>query len=840
MEWVQRSATFGTVRGPVVYALRNFANCTSRSETDADWEKEFYNRMSWSVPKAMPLDPEPYTAWDRFTEWSFRDTAETHVMAIQEGSREVETMESWWQARHHHTPGGSSSLRPLARSAMLGDSRLRAQDRPNKKAVMEVLPANWLFRACASLPVAAARTSTKNEPGEKNRAIHANNDDSYCMEAYASVHAEKALDFKGMYGKQTPSDVVRWMRLQIMALNSLLYWTSLDYADFNTEHHKLELANTNVARQHAWLKLGRGEVRFQKAFACAWMDEAHTRSYLINKEYGSYRVFNGLYSGSRNTLQDHQYLHRAYASAANVTAQRLGFKSDPVDESFTGDDEDRLDHTMYGAIGYSNAILMAGHNVQPSKQEGGGSSGLRTAQGTAKYVAHSYLQRKMYGDTLPIRPLAKILSTLGSGNWYVEPGVWFDSAIQSSADNWWECVTRGMPLKMARVMCATMLDRLMVVLPERTELEKAVKLEWWRYRKPETHPLWLGTGGCDEDCPIVGGKPEPKHDWPCAATDDWLKRVEPVLKHLREGRADQYRNYLLRESIGPSFHHYRQRSQRDEARKYWPQRVEQRYNFEGQIESRPISMYDIVRSDDGTPSRRRPVDEEEQAAQMGVDVYLLQLCGSAYNLRAWLRPEQWARYQTISPKLVPNAACMRLDSALRAWVSARPFYDPLFHAKAGKARNTKLTVVWAPNGAGKSTMCRVYPHMLDMDVSAYKHVGWLPRRERIEDGTHAHFREAQAAIHDALEYGKRIIVTQWPLRLFHEAAAYYECELSYAEFEPGVELRAQRLAARGWEPARVNKYIEYGIQNHLENEQFIRSKNLKLVKINYWQELSRL
>jgi hypothetical protein len=832
-DWYQRSATFGEFVGKEVYQLRAFVNVTARSETEAPWDAEIANRRSWCVPKMDVLADDPVLGYVESLKKSLTRTATQHVQKVKDGGRAIEDLESWWSARHHHTPSGSSSQRVKAREALKDDARLRAQDRPNKKAVVEVLEDDWIQEVLLSTPCAPARCSTKHEPGDKNRALHANDDNSYFVEAFNSVHMEKMMAFDGMYGKQAPADVVEWIRMHDQSqVYERGWWASTDYKDFNTEHNKAELALCNIIRARAWDGVGEHPAVEDKVMGSYWMAKAHAQSYLRIDEDRNPRVFSGLYSGSRNTLMDHNYMHRGYVDAAIEMIARTGHIVVMRYLAMVGDDEDALFEDLFDAILYTVALTSMGHKANPIKQEAGRCR--RSNIPTASDRTHTFLQRKCAGEMVPVRPLAKILATLAGGNWYVEPGVWYDSAIQSTSDNWWECVVRGMDVACAQKLCAATLDRLMIVKPEKDADDTETRwLEWWDYRNPEgRHPLWIGTPGGEKPVASLNSKPDPHESWPSKATDAWMKRVDHILRELRDGRVEMYRDYLLRESIGPSFHHARQRKMRDESRALWPTRVERKYEMNARHVERP-TLQQLLEATKGSTVGRRPIDEDEQAARMGVDVYLLKLCGGAYNIMEFLPPDQWGKFQQLGEKYRVNDRWLSLDGAFRAWINSLNAYNPLLHVPEIRKRY-EVRFVWMPNGAGKSWLSQRFRRMLDSDVAIYSKYGWGKRYDRYDGGTQGHVEELIHCWNVARDSECVLVLTQWDIKLIDDAIKALGIRSVPICYDPGEQLRRQRFVERGWDEEKIDKFIGYG----RTNLKYAQDKNYEM--IDSWGTLVRL
>lgn len=110
----------------------------------------------------------------------------------------MSTIDSWWRKRKCRVPSGSTTLRMLLEPYRGLDDKIASKDRPNKKAITELLPSNLMTNLIRSerLPYSIARRSTKYEPGRKHRALlYASDDLSTLVAAYASENIEKNMDF---------------------------------------------------------------------------------------------------------------------------------------------------------------------------------------------------------------------------------------------------------------------------------------------------------------------------------------------------------------------------------------------------------------------------------------------------------------------------------------------------------------------------------------------------------------------------------------------------------------------------------------------------------------------
>jgi len=820
----ERSGIYGKYRGSGVHMMRNFMNVTSRLDEKANWNKELGERSVFQARKCDWQDPvAPYTSWRETLSRLTLNLAREHIGKMG-NERRVEDLDEWWQARHHAIPTGSSSERKAVQDQLLADPLFNPTDRPNKKAVAESLDEDHLINLLLQEPETHCRLSTKREPGNKNRPVHANNDSSFLVEAFALVHAEKEMDsVQGCCGRQDPNRVMDWIENSVKTEEAGGTWLSLDYPNYCTFHAKWELSEVSLSRSQAWLETTQPEmIKKQKALASLWIALGHFSSVMkLEAEDRFMFNVNGLYSGQRATLLDHNYMHRATSQAAVETVQYMQWICDPDFRSFTGDDEDAHFKHLSEAIGYVTAHKLNGNTFQTAKQVSGRHrpktqhhqpSNLKVGDDFIDLDdnSHSYLQRGLSRGNLPFRPLARIIATIASGNWYVEPGIWYDSAINSTSDNFWECVTRGMDLNMAQILAKTFLDRLMIVRPTQEESEniKVKHLEWWAYANQNDHPLWRGTDAGSKACPIIVSKPEPHSSWPTKATEAWMKRVAPILEGLRESRVEQYRKYLLKESVGSSYHHYRQRALRDTARETWPERETQIQIETRELPALPsikkvINMYRTMRS------RRRPVSEEEQLARLGIDLYLYNLVGATKDLFSTLKPSDWARYADITPKKKVIDNWEMLDGAVQSWACNTEAEHPLLHKHIQIKVRTQFFAIYAANGAGKSWITDRYRGFCDMDIPVYAKVGWHTRTKRYQKADDSDIKEAIVTIDWAIKYDLHTILTQWPPEHLNRAAQIRGVELQWMGYDPGADIRRERLEARQYkDPSRVEELLD--------------------------------
>jgi hypothetical protein len=250
---------------------------------------------------------------------------------------------------------------------------------------------------------------------------------------------------------------------------------------------------------------------------------------------------------------------------------------------------------------------------------------------------------------------------------------------------------------------------------------------------------------------------------------------------------------------------------RDESRSLWPERKERKYEYVDRHVERP-TLKQLLECTKGSTVGRRPIDEDEQAARIGVDVYLLKLCGGAYNLMEFLAPNQWGKFQQLGEKFTVNDRWLGLDGAFRAWINALNAYNPLLHVPEIRKRH-EVKFVWMPNGAGKSWLAARFGRLLDSDVAIYSKYGWGKRYERYDGGTANHVDELVHCWQVARDNEQVMVLTQWDIDNIVDAIKQLGIKGSIMCYDPGEELRVSRFRERGWDEEKIERFIGYGRKN---------------------------
>lgn len=695
MDISRRTGMFGDVCDDRVYQLRKIFKVTYRRQEEADWDTEKYERQGLPVSKCMACGK----SWIETAHAKMKIICDDMINRMGK-TRVTETIDSWWMSRHHNTPGGSSSLRTVCSNKLKADPRLARSDRPNKKAVFECLDDKCIWRWICSMPVNIARSSTKPESGGKQRALFASDDPSYAIGAYSSVHMEKELNYRGMCGKQKPMDVIKWFLIYVLYKG---WWLSADYHNFNIEHECWLLRDLNVMLAMSWLQYGNEKIRLDKVITSLWVAQSFDISFVRTKEE-SYRVFNGLYSGHRNTARDNTMLHRVYSDVALDDCVELGFNIVPKFEAICGDDEDCCFNKWYESAIYLSVLQLEGHTLKTTKQLAGDDH-------------HEFLQLLCLKNEMPERPLASILSTIATGNWYVQPGLWYESATGSVGSNFWDCHCRGMPLKLTRKLCCRYLDLYMRVKDENNEWKN---LEWWEYRDMGGGKfLWDGCHGKKSPLLKLQTVVSRNNKWPTLASDDWLKKMSGIIRHMKDDEVARYKKFLVEASYSGSFHTERMEKMKELTLKFWPERKEVKYDIigSGMITPVAINKWMILMS---TESRKLGAPSAEEVyARIGLDPQIVNIIGEENIPKLKIGPELWMRYTSIIEPSEINVNYALSNVAFRALAS---YHSSTMLNLVKRKEITKYLVICCSSQSSER-MSVLSRHMID-GREIYTKNGW--------------------------------------------------------------------------------------------------------------------
>lgn len=689
---------------PHAYCLRKIFNCSARNSDDADFADEV-EKMTVKLPVHVWVGADGIgrrSAWRPRLASSMRRVLTTAVGQMLE-AHEPESMADWWASRWAWAPGGSTSERYRLSAAIGADERLDGKDRAGKKAVFEALGPSHVGDILAGGSVVLGRTSTKHEPGGKNRALYAEGDRSFIVSSYASLHLEKHMNVGGMVGKQTPADVCAWFARSHISPISHPYWLSADYADFNKGHEAEDLALLDMTLGGIWAQSRASPcVRADKVRCALWTAKTHLNKWAVIK--GTLvKIFGSLFSGSRNTARDNTLLHKSYSDLAIEAMVEQGWEGRLGAQAYCGDDEDVEFSDWNSSLWYYVMHRQMGHELKPSKQLAG--------------ETHEFLQRMVVPGQHTIRPLFAMLAQACSGNWYADNHIWYGNAIAAVTDNTWEMHVRGMPLEWARKLTVETLNATMRVPMDSGGWQR---LEWWTYRNGAggTHPLWHGLGEDHDAAPEVTPKVTPVAGVPHMATEAWVDKMESILGKLKKSKRTDLLATCAADSYSKLYVRERLRQQRFEVLHEWPERTSSVPLADFHIGLiTPPSVASIVTQVLAEPVDRRPTSEDEVASRFGVNAAAISAAGGWCNVLENVRPELCARYERPVAAMRIPPEYRKMDSALVTWATLNRRFEvyesgmPVGSnsgrsATQGQVGTRQLCWYAAGNGMGKSTFVK--------------------------------------------------------------------------------------------------------------------------------------
>ncbi|UHK03125.1 MAG: RNA-dependent RNA polymerase [Sanya totivirus 3] len=608
-------------------------------------------------------------------------------------ARKIDSVREWWGRRINTLASGSSSNRHLVDRYKSLDAEITRSDRPNKKAIAEILDDQYIWRVLRTVPHMVARRSTKNEPGLKQRALYAVDDEAVIISAYASHNMEKAMDFGGMCPLQRPADVVKWWRAgQKMAPGEV--WLSADYTDFNKEHSANELYLLNLAVAEAWCTQAPDTVATRgKIAASLWVAKAQKNRYVKTEDQRLMRVFSALFSGSRDTARDNTLLHCIYHNMVQSWLQAHYPEWGHVHNAFMcGDDEDVKLSDPIAAAYYYMAMITMGWHANDAKQMCGREH-------------HEFLQKFPHPTRGCVGPIASMIAALCSGQWYVKPGLQQDNALTSMSDQLWELVVRGADMSFIYPLSIDLFNDYMQV---KDNVGNKKKLEWWAFRRKEvtipseyvtanwnkadsTAALWGNVGGAEhdgqDDRPGIFFYVQSARALPHRGSAAWCKRWFPLFE--KHGATDLFPQYVLNmkaNSYGSLYHTAVQKRKKQWLLDQWPtrrtetqkcystiaQRVHEHKKLVSEYNTKYANLLDILRTEG---DRAVPETLPQRLAQAGADMHMFSLLGGERNhvlcaelgllarrkqpLRSWLQVHQSLR-----------SAHSLLDPALRSYLNS--------------------------------------------------------------------------------------------------------------------------------------------------------------------------
>lgn len=603
----------------------------------------------------------------------------------------LDTMSQWWEKRLNSIASGSSSNRHILDEYTKNDNRIRSSDRPNKKAVIEAIGHDYFGKILGSQPRMIARRSTKHEPGLKQRALYAVDDEAVIVSAFASQSMEKHLNFGGMCPLQRPIDVLDWWKAGIRR-HSQQVWLSADYTDFNKEHSTVELSLLNLALARAWITHYPLEhVAREKAFACMWIAEAQWVRFVKDEEGKLHRVFSALFSGSRDTARDNTMLHQVYHNMIVrwLDENRPGWGS-VVRAYMCGDDEDVIFSDPIAAAYYYFTLTYLSWHANDSKQMCG-------------YDSHEFLQKFPHPTQGCIAPIASMFAALCSGQWYTTPGLQQDNALAALSDQLWELVVRGADLRKTYLLGIDLLNDYMQVRSKDGRIK--YKLEWWAYRfgkqqwpsfyleraliqANNTTALWYypSVEKPDTEAPKLFYHIQSTAALPHNASNSWCKRWYKLF--MKYSNLDNYKRYVLATkaaSYGSLYHSHLQELKRDWLIEKWPRRssitldcyttVVHKVSYHQQLIEQLQIQSSLIRNILEKQSTRVAVETVPQKlAKVGADALMYELLGGEGNveLNHELRLHEGrkhARHSWIEVYPQLSGVYLLIDPALRSFLT---------------------------------------------------------------------------------------------------------------------------------------------------------------------------
>lgn len=705
---------FGFEHLPVEDALmlRKLPNITARNKEQADWQAEEHRRTVNTPAHMMPMRNGTLSR-DRWTlnMYKYLQGFTDQVVSNMINNMRLEDMDTWWSSRAAWAPQGSSSQSADAVKALQADmeEKIPVGARANKRAVAVTLCDEYFKHTITQMPIKQPRCSTKNEPGMKNRALFAQDDQSFFISSFASVAMEKNINIDGIYAQQSPDDVATWVRNHQFDSKMGCHFLSLDYSDYNSEHEITALAMVDACFAKSWIELGGGsKLSKEKALASMWSARAHMNAWVkFPHDEVPQRINSGLFSGDRNTSRDNCILHAAYSNAMQWAAQQIIPDFEIVNIAMTGDDEDASFLSWVDALLYMALHAQAGFVLKVAKQ----------LSGSGTCPTHEYLQRSVTTDARPSRPLAAALAQVMSGNWYKDQYIWFDGIITSVSSNCWELHTRGLPLIYARQLAAIVLNRVMVVKRD----DDWVKLEWWTFRTNGSwDPLWdtvsmsaplVPTGDDAILGPVFSN-----------GMQAWRnKNMQRFHRHLPPAKMDRYMLSVSKEVYGCLWPKERNKLMHNVAANVWPKRSNmwnKELDRKPDVINRRVNqavLSDLLKNE---VVDRLPATEAQLASKFGLDTNLLLALGGWKKVLQMLPPDDMRHWTAVTqPIEIPKWASYE-DPALRSWLSTAfaNHRDISHYSPAGMASSRSVNVVLAGNGSGKTTFKLSQPDGLVADM----------------------------------------------------------------------------------------------------------------------------
>ncbi|UHM27502.1 MAG: RNA-dependent RNA polymerase [Sanya totivirus 7] len=841
----RRTLILGEMRGSSeLLRLRKLLNVTIRTMDRPDMFVEDWNRGMSVTRKVCFEDIVERRELSLYTKYELafrREAADVieHTLGSMPDAARFRTMEDFWSERCIRGASGTSraisKVPQIKEIEAFGDS-----DRPGKRVLVECLDDHALERIMRWTPQQRAYFFVKPEPGHKQRALYATYDEESFICAYANQAIENYMGReKGVFVRQTPADVLEWMAVSSGGLAGPeahgCHWVSTDYSDYNSEHTLFEMTALDRAcaeyykrQEHAWSQHAQGAI--EKMNAHNWCAAGRLKSVIVYRDSDKLleeegrlylpvdrstllderparylRVLNGLFSGSRTTARDNTWIHAVDVRIAKKTLQAIGLRDVMRWHAVCGDDEDVAFPDLASAAAYLTTLLTVNHALNPVKQLAGRGS-------------HEFLQFVYSEDARIEKPMFTLLATLATGNWYVQKGVWIQTAIPSIIANYWELYARGCPLQVARRLATATLERLMYAKTKHPDgsVGPLKPLEWWKFRHaPGTQPLFhFGEGDESVAMPRFEALVEVADNWPRRGSEAYIRKQKSLLAELPSRMKKEMLEACLANTVGAAAKMRQQSAAKSWAAKYWPERESEPWEALPKHEDWRVSVRDVVDLADfryGMPRKNEMLTEEDVAGRMGVPFWIVRRLGGADQMGKYLSPEAWGKYANTSDTFYPlNANGFELQSNLRAVLSWSNQPVRGFHGRSRSLRPERMLYIYMGNGAGKSHAAKITREAQDLDEV------WMDTHGSIRQRADAAWSKScfepfsgvmQQLLAKARTRGS-VLLGQVAPSLMLKAAEAIGVKLQVAFFDPGEAIRRERLLRRdGWDEARVQRRI---------------------------------
>ncbi|KAL7667764.1 hypothetical protein ACOME3_010433 [Neoechinorhynchus agilis] len=449
----------------LAFRLRRMIAITGRSLKSADWknEKETMNGLGPA---------------SRHRPW-FKVGRTGHWEAKEDNAK--------MRRRSVFTPAGSSSMDKRTVEELTG---FKAAEM-NKKIAVELVSREEVLSHLDSPPHTIVRTSTKHEPGHKNRPLYASDDMHSFISAYATGNMERAYHKHGVCISQQPEDVLGWVQKHWKRPKE--WAVSYDFSSYNQHHRPRDLADIDLGAAAAWLRRATTEVGvettrmacLEKAAASLWTAGSHYVRFARfgeSPELPQERVFAGLITGTRNTARDNTLMHQVYnhhilENLRNTTGISISFE----DTIKSGDDEVVFTGDWLSALAYVRMVELSGYEGKKQK--------LLISEGGAEFLQLMCDKN----EPIPSYPLAPVLATYSSGNWYKNAVRDLVGLIPSVGAQVMNMVREGMDGEFGRQIAVETINWFM----QMPENESMRKLPWQELKYDSNLPLlgWLGLRG---------------------------------------------------------------------------------------------------------------------------------------------------------------------------------------------------------------------------------------------------------------------------------------------------------------------------------------------------------